>query len=96
MASAALAPLPLLAALKHPLAMGGLSEGRFRARVRALELAALRGPRPGPGFAGLRRALAVAEGAEDLLPWLDSLEARQDRLLLFCGEAFGRLDDEER
>ena len=53
------APLPLLALLKHPLASGGRAPGDFRARVRALELAALRGPRPAPGLEGLRRA---AEG----------------------------------
>ncbi len=74
MVAAELAPLPLLAALKHPLAAGGLAEGAFRARVRALELAVLRGPRPAPGFAGLRRALAAVEAGAELLPWLEALE----------------------
>ncbi len=50
------APVPLLALLKHPLASGGMSPGAFRARVRVLELAALRGPRPGPGLKGLAAA----------------------------------------
>lgn len=50
------ASLPLLALLKHPLAVGGRAPGDFRARVRALELAALRGPRPAPGLEGLRAA----------------------------------------
>ena len=49
-------PVPLLALLKHPLAAGGMNPGDFRARVRALELAALRGPRPGPGLEGLAAA----------------------------------------
>lgn len=51
------APVALLAALKHPLAAGGLRPAAFRAAVRALELAALRGPRPAGGIAGLRAAL---------------------------------------
>lgn len=54
-----LAPVPLLAALKHPLAAGGRAPAGFRAQVRALELAVLRGPRPGPGIDGLRAALAT-------------------------------------
>ncbi len=54
------APVPLLALLKHPLVAGGTSPGRFRARVRRLERAALRGPRPAPGLAGLEAALAAA------------------------------------
>jgi ATP-dependent helicase/nuclease subunit B len=52
-----LAPVPLLAALKHPLAAGGRAPDEFRARLRQLEIAALRGPRPAPGFAGLAAAL---------------------------------------
>jgi ATP-dependent helicase/nuclease subunit B len=52
-----LAPVPLLAALKHPLAAGGRAPEDFRAMLRRLEIAALRGPRPAPGFAGLAAAL---------------------------------------
>jgi ATP-dependent helicase/nuclease subunit B len=52
-----LAPLPLLAALKHPLAAGGRAPEEFRALLRRLETAALRGPRPSPGVAGLAAAL---------------------------------------
>lgn len=55
-----LAPVPLLAMLKHPLAAAGLAPGECRAGARALELACLRGPRPGPGLAGLRRALDLS------------------------------------
>ncbi len=57
LARESLAPLPLLAALKHPLAAGGMAPEAFRALVRRLEIAALRGPRPAPGSAGLRAAL---------------------------------------
>ena len=50
-----LAPVPLLALLKHPLAAAGLSPAACRAAARALEQACLRGPRPRPGLTGLRR-----------------------------------------
>jgi ATP-dependent helicase/nuclease subunit B len=73
MIAARLAPLPLLAALKHPLAAGGLSQGAFRARVRALERAALRGPRPAPAFAGLIESLQAEEADRDLTAWLAAL-----------------------
>lgn len=78
MLAGGLAPLPLLAALKHPLASGGQAQGAFRAQVRALEMAALRGPRPAPGFAGLRRALGGRPGrgrhVKPLRDWLRALE----------------------
>jgi ATP-dependent helicase/nuclease subunit B len=51
------APLPLLSVLKHPLAACGLVPSGLRERVRALEIAALRGARPKPGAAGLRELL---------------------------------------
>jgi ATP-dependent helicase/nuclease subunit B len=73
MIAARLAPLPLLAALKHPLAAGGLSPGAFRARVRALERAVLRGPRPAPGFAGLIEGLRGQAAERDLAAWLAEL-----------------------
>ena len=76
MLAADLAPVPLLAALKHPLAAGGGAPAVFRARARELERLLLRGPRPGPGFAGLREALAEeAPGQEELRAWLDRLAA---------------------
>jgi ATP-dependent helicase/nuclease subunit B len=52
------APRLLLAALKHPLATGGLAPELFRAHVRTLERMVLRGPRPGPGLEGVAAALA--------------------------------------
>jgi ATP-dependent helicase/nuclease subunit B len=66
------APVPLLALLKHPLASGGRSSAAFRADVRALELAVLRGPRPQPGIAGLRQALSG--GRRALLALVDRLD----------------------
>jgi len=73
-AAAGFAPVPLLALLKHPLT------GLRRAEARALERQALRGPRPGPGLAGLRAALGGDAPAIDALeaafaPFLAVLEA---------------------
>jgi ATP-dependent helicase/nuclease subunit B len=72
LAASGLAPVPLLAALKHPLASGGLTPAVFRDFARRLEQA-IRGPRPAPGFAGLRAALAAER--VDLRGFADRLEA---------------------
>ncbi|HYN38081.1 MAG TPA: double-strand break repair protein AddB, partial [Rhodospirillales bacterium] len=73
------APVPLLAALQHPLAAGGRAPAAFRANVRALERLALRGLRPAPGIDGLRRVLTTVKGdasrAAFLLDTLDSAVA---------------------
>jgi ATP-dependent helicase/nuclease subunit B len=69
-----LAPVPLLALLKHPLAAAGLSPTACRTAVRTLEIACLRGPRPGPGLPSLRRALdrkSADPAAYDLLRRLE-------------------------
>jgi ATP-dependent helicase/nuclease subunit B len=55
----ALAPVGLLALLKHPLARLAAPEGAHRHAIAALERAILRGPRPRPGSAGLARALTT-------------------------------------
>ncbi len=66
-----LAPVALLALLKHPLAAAGLSPAVCRAAARSLELACLRGPRPQRGVAGLRRALGRAGTDTALLERLE-------------------------
>jgi len=58
-----LAPVPLLALLKHPLSACGMAPEQCRALTRRLEVAALRGPRPAAGIAGLEAALAGADAA---------------------------------
>ncbi len=91
MAAQNCAPVALLAALKHPLAAGGEHPLAFRERVRRLELAALRGPRPAPGFAGLRRALerrGLAEPGRDALPEPDT-----EMLLAFVDRLAAMADD---
>jgi len=68
-------PIEALAALKHPLAAGGLAPGQFRGRVRALERRVLRGPRPGPGLAGVAHALGAVEAPQALQAWAADLVA---------------------
>ena len=69
-----LAPVPLLALLKHPLAAAGLAPAACRAAARALELACLRGPRPRAGLVGLRRALDRANADPAAIGLLARLE----------------------
>jgi ATP-dependent helicase/nuclease subunit B len=71
-----LAPVALLAVLKHPLAAAGLSPAACRAAARDLEVAALRGPRPPPDLTGLRQRLDDARHAPAIArTLLDHLEA---------------------
>lgn len=65
------APHAALAALKHPLAQGGLAPGQFKARVRRLEKLALRGPRPAPGVAGM---IALCRKDAELVSWLGHID----------------------
>ena len=58
-----LAPVALLALLKHPLAGAGLSPVACREAARTLETLCLRGPKPLPGIAGLRIAVDREAGA---------------------------------
>jgi ATP-dependent helicase/nuclease subunit B len=71
-------PVTLLAALKHPLACGGMSAAAFRQQVRALERACLRGPRISGGFSGvlaeLRRARLPAPERDLLAAWVTELQ----------------------
>jgi ATP-dependent helicase/nuclease subunit B len=74
-AAADYAPLPLLALLKHPLTALGLAPEQCRDHAKRLEIFALRGPRPAPGFAGLRVRLDK-DGFEPDRDFLDRLAAR--------------------
>ena len=88
-----LTPVPLLAALKHPLAAGGESPGRFRAQVRQLELAILRGPRPGTGFKDLRIALGRGEKKSALRSWLGNIEKSAKPLMTLLHKREAPLKD---
>jgi ATP-dependent helicase/nuclease subunit B len=69
-----LAPAPMLALLKHPLASLGWDPAKARAEIRHLERRLLRGQRPPPGVAGLRAANADQKEPERQAPLLDRLE----------------------
>ncbi len=60
------APVPLLSVLKHPFCAAGMAPADCREAACTLELACLRGPRPAPGLAGLRDALAARARADTL------------------------------
>ncbi|MDE1570116.1 double-strand break repair protein AddB [Aquabacter sediminis] len=53
------APVPLFALLSHPMATLGRAPAEQAEAVAALELVALRGPRPRTGIAGLRQTVAA-------------------------------------
>ncbi len=65
-AESAWAPIPLLGLLKHPLAAGGRPLGVLRALARRLDRGVLRGPRPAPGWDGLRQAVKARDERSDL------------------------------
>jgi len=103
-----LAPVALLALLKHPLAALGLRPAATRRAARRLELACLRGPAPAPGIDGLRTALEQRPNAaaQELLDRLDArmqpifrIAARTDATpaealtaLIECAEAVAETD----
>ncbi len=69
------APVPLLAALKHPKAALSGNPAALRALARRLETAKiLRGIRPAPGIAGLRAAVARLKEPGPLPELVDRLE----------------------
>lgn len=65
------APVPLLALLKHPLTTAGFPRAEMRALAVDLERTALRGPRPAPGFAGLK---TVVGSRSHLVPMIEKLD----------------------
>jgi ATP-dependent helicase/nuclease subunit B len=81
MVSERLAPVPLLAALKHPLAAAGQQQDEYRRDVRRLERRVLRGPRPSAGWSGLAAAVHDrADGDQALLDLVSRLHSTNDAL----------------
>jgi len=84
MAEENMAPVTLLALLKHPVMAAALPPEELRGMVYLLDRLVLRGPRPDGGFDGLRDAIAVldekhhAGSKARLLDWLDKIEARMN------------------
>lgn len=97
LAAESLAPVPLLAVLKHPLAGLGQSTARLRAAARLLDARVLRGPRPAPGIEGLRMAIRAAQarrhGALDS-ETADRLVALAHSLDAAAGRFFGLMTQE--
>ncbi len=85
----AFAPIALLALLKHPLVAAGLPPELCRAQARTLEVMALRGPRPGQGFDGIKFRLAQ-KGDQASRDFLDRLERLLSPLAL--AEMFSPVD----
>jgi ATP-dependent helicase/nuclease subunit B len=77
-----LAPVPLLALLKHPITAAGMAPATCRQLARALETTALRGPRPMGGLAGLRRAIEKA--GDELKDFLNRVEICLEPALRFA------------
>ena len=67
-----LAPVALLALLKHPLAAAGMPPADLRRVARNVERSYLRGPKPAPGLQGLRRTLGDAETETDFVRALEA------------------------
>ncbi len=87
-----LAPVPLLAALKHPLAQGELASGHFHSAVELLDRRILRGPRPAPGLAGIDAAIADAKAA-DYGALSDTEHGRATRLVVRLTNLIGPAAD---
>ena len=83
-----MAPVPLLATLKHPLCAAGMDRAAWLGAVRLLERRVLRGPRPQGGLDGLRAAAraALAKDPERLVRCLDALDALAQALGDFAVE----------
>jgi ATP-dependent helicase/nuclease subunit B len=64
-AAEAFRPVRILALLAHPDVRLGLSRREVERAAGVLEIGVLRGPAPGPGFEGLRLALAGVRGVSD-------------------------------
>jgi len=88
-------PVSLLAALKHPLAAGGIHRGQFKSMVRSLEISILHGPRPPGGMAGLRQTVktAVKPPETDVEPLFDILERNCTELASLFNQQTATLED---
>jgi ATP-dependent helicase/nuclease subunit B len=80
------APLSLLALLKHPLVFCGFAPADYRKCLSLLERSCLRGPRPAPGIAGLKLALASAR-EDRRKPLSSQQQSAVDNLVLRLGAA---------
>ena len=96
-AAAEWSPVPLLALLKHPLTVAGRAPTTFRAAVRGLERAILRGPRPAPGLGGLAETIESAARAAESDSERHALRRAADFVaaLRTLADPFDRLDEKQ-
>jgi ATP-dependent helicase/nuclease subunit B len=90
MVAAGFAPVVLLAACKHPLAASGMATAAMRRAARLLERRVLRGPKPAPGLAGLRAALAECGAGAGEMAEMTRLIAAIAAAVAPLAEACGR------
>jgi ATP-dependent helicase/nuclease subunit B len=96
-----LAPVSLLALLKHPLARLGAKPHAHAAAIAALERATLRGPRPRPGCAALSHALeslraqltTLRAGQPSDLHWSDPRAALREWELLAAADLVAQISE---
>src|SRR5712691_10210763 len=86
-----LAPVALLALLKHPLMRLGARHGTHATAISALQRAILRGPRPRPGTNGLAHALATFRHKRGSLHPADPRKAVTDAELDAAADLIARL-----
>lgn len=77
MAAEKWAPVPMLEALRHPLAALGENKDDFRRKVSDLEDMVFHGPRPAPGSRGIKGALTAAFNYAAVHPRYQTLEQLQ-------------------
>ena len=86
MAEENLAPVSLLAVLKHPMMAAAMPADELRNRVYALDQLALRGPRHAGGFTGLLQAVdglndKIADARASLRAWILQLQPAMDEFV---------------
>lgn len=86
-----LAPVPLLALLKHPLLRLGSKPGGHARAIATLEMALLRGPRPKAGSAGLAHALQTFRDEQSQLHRRDPRAGLAEIDLDSAADLIGRL-----
>jgi ATP-dependent helicase/nuclease subunit B len=91
-AAKALAPVELLALLKHPLSAGGTVRPAWLDQTRLLDKSVLRGLRPAPGLAGLRHAVSIELTSVDRQAGRDAALQFVDTIETACGNFFRAFD----
>jgi ATP-dependent helicase/nuclease subunit B len=86
-----LAPVTLLAVLRHPLMRLGAALGAHTTAIDTLERAVLRGPRPKPGTDGLAQALSTFRTQRDDLHRSDPRRRIADREIDVAADLVARL-----